>query len=101
MIGRASGLKVKIAMEQSEAQTKIGGAIDHFINPYVHFHSTAIVHVDFDASRVEAADAGEFHKRADHAYSVKTIDVAPKIATYLGTKPQSGALSEPLIEALK
>ena len=35
------------------------------------------------------------------ARRVETVDVAPTIATYLGTKPPTGALGQPLVEALK
>jgi predicted AlkP superfamily pyrophosphatase or phosphodiesterase len=35
------------------------------------------------------------------ARRVETVDVAPTIAAYLGTKPPSGALGHPLVEALK
>jgi len=34
------------------------------------------------------------------ARRVETVDVAPTIAAYLGTKPPSGALGRPLVEAL-
>ena len=34
------------------------------------------------------------------ARRVETVDVAPTIAAYLGTKPPSGALGQPLVEAL-
>jgi len=35
------------------------------------------------------------------ARRVETVDVAPTIATYLGTKPPTGALGQPLVEALR
>ncbi len=35
------------------------------------------------------------------ARRVETVDVAPTIAAYLGTKPPSGALGEPLVEVLR
>ncbi|MDW3223883.1 MAG: alkaline phosphatase family protein [Paracoccaceae bacterium] len=35
------------------------------------------------------------------ARAVETVDVAPTIAAYMGTKPPSGAIGEPLLEALK
>lgn len=35
------------------------------------------------------------------ARRVETVDVAPTIAAYLGTKPPSGALGAPLVEALR
>jgi predicted AlkP superfamily pyrophosphatase or phosphodiesterase len=35
------------------------------------------------------------------ARPVETVDVAPTIAAYLGTKPPSGALGRPLVEALR
>jgi len=45
--------------------------------------------------------AGPGIKQGRIVRRVETVDVAATIAAYLGTKPPSGALGQPLIEALK
>ncbi len=70
---------------------------------------------DFDGLRVASAHgspwtydthvpiiiAGPGIERARVARRVETVDLAPTIAAILGTKPPSGALGEPLVEALR
>ena len=53
------------------------------------------------SSRVPLIIAGPGVTPGRVARRVETVDVAPTIAAYLGTKPPSGALGVPLVEALE